>query len=93
MVSSSELVASVPALQGTLEGVVEEEVEAPGGAGPDDVRSEALVEPPESLPPDYAEDGGEVGRSGAPAQSPLVLVYREPEVIPSVISVKSKRRV
>ena len=80
MMGSSQLLSGVPALQGGLEGVVEEEVETPGGSCSDDVWSDALIETSQPLRPHYLHRAGKVGGPGLPAEFPLVLVDGKPDL-------------
>ena len=77
----------VAALQRGLEGVVEEEVEAPGGARAHNVGGNALVEAGHALGPHDAGDGWEIGGAAGPTQLPLVLIDSKPE---NMINVKTR---
>ena len=67
MRAGGQLLVSIAALQRGLEGVVEEEVCAPGRARPDDVGGDALVEPRRALRPHDAHHGGQVGGAAGAA--------------------------
>ena len=74
-----ELLVPVAALQRRLEGVVEEEVEAPGRARPHNVGGDSLVEAGHALAPHDAGNGREVGGAAGPTQLPMILIDSKSE--------------
>ena len=80
-----ELLVPVAPLQRGLEGVVEEEVEAPGRARAHNVGGDALVEAGHALSPHDARDCREVGGAAGPTQLPLILIDSKPEIKTNVM--------